>query len=415
MASFLFLQGNATPFFAALAAKLAARGHRVRRINLNMGDRCYWKLPLVRDYVGTLEEFPSWLARDQDGDPADAMVLFGRWRPYHAAAIKVARACGQAVWNFDEAYLRPGYVTMELAVPDMLGEMPTTCEGLLSQSTLLPDAGQAAIYPSRFSERAAFDVAYHLLRALGQARFRHYQFHSSFDPFLEYVGYLTSALRTPARIVRAKKVFRAIRQSNGFYLYPMQVEGDFQIRARSTYRGNKDALREVIGSFAAHAPNDRLLIIKSHPLDPGLIAWRGVILSLARSAGVAERVHYLPFSDIAELVSRSIAVVTINSTVGMTALTLLRPVMALGQAVYNLPGLTYRGPLNSFWLAAQPPDTALINALRTILVAEFLIEGDFFSSHGRNIAARNAITRLEGPLPTGMRGNYRKEHEDLLL
>lgn len=41
-ATFLFLQGIATPFFSDLGKALRARGHTVRRINLCPGDWLFW-------------------------------------------------------------------------------------------------------------------------------------------------------------------------------------------------------------------------------------------------------------------------------------------------------------------------------------------------------------------------------------
>ena len=45
--------------------------------------------------------------------------------------------------------------------------------------------------------------------------------------------------------------------------------------------------------------------------------------------------------------------------VGLAALQLGRPVMALGHALYGLPGLTYQGSLDAFWTAADLPDPIL--------------------------------------------------------
>jgi capsular polysaccharide export protein len=42
--SFLFLQGPQSYFFERVGRALIARGHRVHRVNLNLGDRLFWRL-----------------------------------------------------------------------------------------------------------------------------------------------------------------------------------------------------------------------------------------------------------------------------------------------------------------------------------------------------------------------------------
>ena len=41
-ATFLFLQGIASPFFSVLGSALRERGHGVRRINFSAGDWLFW-------------------------------------------------------------------------------------------------------------------------------------------------------------------------------------------------------------------------------------------------------------------------------------------------------------------------------------------------------------------------------------
>ncbi len=396
MATFMFLQGNATPFFSALGFCLRQLGHRMTRINLNMGDRCFWPMRPARDYTGDLRDWPAWLARALDREHIDAILLFGRWRPHHVAATALARTRGIRTWNFDEAYLRPGYVTMERIVPDGLACLPATADALLARAAGLRAPPPQACPPGRFFERAGYDVAYHALRALGQWRFPQYRFHSLNDPFREYVAFLGSVGRAPQHRARAASVWRAIAQAPGYYLYPLQVEGDFQIRARSRFKGNAQALGEVIASFAAHAPAGTLLVVKAHPLDPGLADWPATVASLAARHGVGDRVHVIHSPALDALVAGATGVVTINSTVGMAALAHQRPVIALGQAVYNIPGLTHARPLDSFWREAEAPAPELFASLKIILVSQYLIEGDFFSAHGRRMAVRNAVARLTG-------------------
>ena len=86
--------------------------------------------------------------------------------------------------------------------------------------------------------------------------------------------------------------------------------------------------------------------------------------------------------------------VTVNSTVGTLALACGLPVIALGKAIYDIPGLTFRGGLDRFWTAPTPPDTALFDAFRRVLANRCLIPGSFFNEAGLKLAVDAAIDRL---------------------
>jgi capsular polysaccharide export protein len=85
----------------------------------------------------------------------------------------------------------------------------------------------------------------------------------------------------------------------------------------------------------------------------------------------------------------------VNSTSGTFALASGVPVIALGRSVYDLPGLTHRGPLATFWQAPSPPDPAVFEAFRRVVAYACLIEGDFFSADGVARAVAAAVPRME--------------------
>lgn len=70
---------------------------------------------------------------------------------------------------------------------------------------------------------------------------------------------------------------------------------------------------------------------------------------------MADRVFLADGGDTDALIAQSAGIVTVNSTVGLTALYAAKPVIALGAAVYDVPGLTSQEPLARFWHAPAPP------------------------------------------------------------
>jgi len=69
--------------------------------------------------------------------------------------------------------------------------------------------------------------------------------------------------------------------------------------------------------------------------------------------------------------------------------------MTLGQAVYDMPGLTFQGSLDAVWTAATAPDAALFAAFRRVLAHRCLIRGGFFSTEAVGLLTEGAVARLE--------------------
>jgi capsular polysaccharide export protein len=126
-----------------------------------------------------------------------------------------------------------------------------------------------------------------------------------------------------------------------------------------------------------------------------MTSWQRVTERLATARGVAERVIYLHDGDLAALLRRARAVVTINSTVGTLALGEGLPVIALGQAIYDFAGMTYQGEIDDFWEQGTPADPALFDAFRRVLGARALIYGGFFSEQGLGAAVAGSIAKME--------------------
>ena len=144
----------------------------------------------------------------------------------------------------------------------------------------------------------------------------------------------------------------------------------------------------------------RELVFIAHPLDNGLIAWDRVIARLAREFGVADRVLSLPGGTPPELLRNAAGIVTINSTIGITALHAGVPVKALGNAVFDVPGLTCQEPLDRFWKSPPAPDPDLMAAFLRALVGTTQVKGGYYEPASQSSAIAGFIDRLENrPYP----------------
>ena len=150
---------------------------------------------------------------------------------------------------------------------------------------------------------------------------------------------------------------------------------------------------------AQHGPAPRHFLIKEHPLDNAVTEGRALGAAAARRHGVAGRIDLIEGGDIALIVRGARGLITINSTTGTLALAAGVPVITLGQAVYNIDGITFQGPLDAFWAAPGAPDPAIFAAFRRVLIERCLIPGGCFSEAALETVVSGALARLEAACP----------------
>ena len=85
--------------------------------------------------------------------------------------------------------------------------------------------------------------------------------------------------------------------------------------------------------------------------------------------------HDLP---LPALLTHTRAVITVNSTAGLSALIHNKPLKVMGKALYNIEGLTWQGPLNQFWQSNFAPDKKLFQCFRTHLLYSTQINAVFY-------------------------------------
>ncbi len=394
--SFLFLQGLATTFFTRLGAALVARGHTVHRINFNGGDRLFWRLPGAVDFRGTLEDWPAFLAGFLEERRITEVLLFGDCRPLHRVAIKLAAHRAIPVHVFEEGYLRPSWITHELGGVNAYSSLPRDADWYRAAAKTLPPLRSDLPIAGNFLRRSVEDVLYNVATVTLGWHFSGYRSHRPWHPFVEYAGWIKKFAEQPLARRRSERAMRAIiGNRDPFYLFPLQLDCDFQIREHSPFGRIEPAIDHIVTSFAHHAPRDARLVVKAHPLDNGLTNWRRVTERIATSRGVAARVIYLDEGDLSPLLRRARAVVTINSTVGTLALGEGIPVIALGRAIYDFAGLTDQGSLDDFWTQGKPADLSLVDAFRRVMSDRALVYGGFFSEQGLEAAVRGSLAKIE--------------------
>jgi capsular polysaccharide export protein len=392
----LLLQGLMGPLFRRLGQALRRDGYGVHKVNFNGGDRLFWRLPNGIDYRGSPAEWPAALTSLIADRQITDVVLFGDCRPMHIAAISVCRDLHIPVHVFEEGYIRPDWVTLELGGVNGHSTLPRDPAWYRAQAAALPPAPEHHPVPSSFRRRATEGVLYNVADVLTRWRYPYWENHRPWHPLIEGMGWTRKLMRRKAAIARTNSVLHQLFASNAdYFLFPLQLDSDAQIRLHSSFAGIADALRLVIASFATQAPENMRLVVKEHPLDNGVRDWREETAALADLYGIGARVDFLEGGDIVSIAERAKGVVTINSTSGTLALALGVPVIALGQAVYDMEGITFQGELDDFWGGPGNPDPETFAAFRRVLIDRCLVAGGFFSEEALAKVTEGVVARLE--------------------
>ncbi len=389
---YLFLQGLPGPFFRRLGEALRADGARVSRINFNGGDMLDWPGRDAFAYRGTPADWPAWLDRFVRDRGVTDIIVFGDLRPVHRAARVLADRRGLRFVTFEEGYLRPNHVTLERGGVNGHSSFPRGLHALRLIAARAGDLADEVPVANSFRRRASQAAFYYAATQAAAPFFAHYRTHRYASPLREGVAWLRRYVRR-RRERRASQAAVAGMAGRRFFLFPLQLEGDAQIRVHSRFDTMRDAVVEVLAAFR-DAPEDVALLVKQHPLDPDVDNWRGFVTDRAAQLGLADRVVFIERFDLTPLLKVAHGVVTVNSSVGPLALAAGVPVKTLGTAIYDVPGITADVPLNRFWHAPPPVDAEAFDIFCRALRAKCLVNGGFHGTEALDLLVRNAVTRL---------------------
>ena len=395
--TFLFLQGPISPFFERVAAEILehAPTARILRSNLCYGDRLYWRRPGAVDYRGSLKKWPAFIDEFIEREGVTDILLLGEQRDYHLAAAAAAERHGAKVIATDFGYLRPDWIAFEFDGLTGASRFPRDPVAIRRIAAASPEPDLTAWFRDAFWAQSRPDIVYHMAASLLWFLYPGYKSHQPNHPIVTYLGTGLRLLAQGRRARNANEMIAAAEQHpGGAFVFPLQIARDFSIRAYSRFPDLETPIREVVASFAKHAAADAQLVLKIHPLDPGLISWKRIALKEARRHGIEERVKYIDGGDLGRLIRAASGVVVVNSTVGLMSLRQGAPTLALGQAIYDVPGMTAQCGLDEFWQAPPKPDEDLVRDFVRAIAGSIMVRGTFYSEPGLTTAVEGATVRL---------------------
>lgn len=396
MRSFLFLQGPHGPFFRRLGQELEQRGHRVTRVNLCGGDWLDWHGDVL-NYQGRTSDWSEWAGALMEERAVTDLLVYGDWRLHHREAVHIARLRGVRVWAFDEGYIRPHWITMEEGGVNGNSTLPSTPEAVreAAKADMLEPGSNPAHNPLIRRQWQAFWYAAASL--FGIVVFPFFRTHRPYSHLKELCfGWVPHFFSRRKRLRRSEAAVSRIDETP-YFLFPLQLDSDSQVRRYSPFSGMKEAIAWVMTSFAQHAPQDVRLVIRNHPLDNGLIRYDRFIRSFSRACGIEHRVLFVESGNGSDMIRKSRAVVLLNSTMGLQALEQGKAVYCVGQAVYAMPGLAENSREDSlahFWHDPRVPDASLLADFEKIVRCRTLVNGNFYCGEGLDMAIRGCADRI---------------------
>lgn len=374
----LLLQGPMGDFFTLFADWL--KGYRVDvfKINFNGGDRFFYQhRENTFDYTGHLDDFADWLDIFLLQHQIDAVVCFGDCRLYHQVAKVTAEKREIGFFAFEEGYIRPDYITFEKGGVNFFSSFNPAM--VYKFPTVNPDIPQVPVH-NQYSKMVSSAILYYLFGVMSRLHYPHYQHHRGTSSIQElYCGVVSFWRRQKNALLEPKRFKQVIRRYNKqYYVFALQVHNDSQIRVHSQLQSMEKYIEHVIESFSQHADREQHLVFKHHPMDRGYRDYTELISQFAQRFAITGRVHYFCDIHLPTLLKHSLGMVTVNSTTVIQALFHKIPVKVLGDALYNLPGLTNQDSLDAFWKKPGEVDHAYFLKFRQDLIAYSQLNGSFY-------------------------------------
>ncbi|MDD0799463.1 capsule biosynthesis protein, partial [Campylobacter coli] len=344
----LLLQGPIGTFFHRLALKMRKNETKIFKLNFNGGDFFFY--PSGKRCKCDKKDLENFYENFFKEKKIDAIVMYNDCRLIHAKAIKVARKLGIGIWIFEEGYLRPYCITFEKDGVNANSSLPRDKNFYLSCNILTKESIKEI--PGGFKFMAFSAFLYWFFSFLLAPFFNNKLHHRTLYPF-EFLFWFRSLYRKYLYKFTEKKLNQKIYSlEKKYFLAVLQVYSDTQIKHHYK-KSIEEFIEELILSFANHARAKSYLVFKHHPMDRGYRNYSKLINELSQKYHVEGRILYVHDTYLPTLLKRALGCITINSTVGLSAILESCPTKVCGNAFYDFEGLAYPKKLQFFWREAH--------------------------------------------------------------
>ena len=374
----LFLQGPMGVFFKRLDNVFKTDAANTYKIGFNAGDKFFSNQDNYIPYRDTRDNYCAFITNFLNEKKIDKIFLFGDCRFYQSVSIKVAKKLNIDIFVFEEGYIRPNYITMEKYGVNDFSHISRDAE-FYKKVTLLSEREPKDVKYSQFC-MVSSSAIYYLLSNIFHYRYPNYIHHRDFSATKEFFYGIRSVFRKLIYPFYEKKYLEIIKNelSKKYFFVPLQTYNDFQILEHSGYRSIEKFIIEVLESFSKSDIDDSL-VFKHHPVDRGRRNYTDFIIEQARHFDVEDKVLVLYDTHLPTLLKNAKGTITINSTVGLSSIYHETPTITLGNAIYDIEGLTCKGmKLDDFWYLQQTPDMELLEKYRAYIIENTQLNGSFY-------------------------------------
>lgn len=375
----LLLQGPIGFFFKHLDKQLRNSGAITYRIGLNMGDSLFSYRDNYTPYRASVDHWSIFIEDFLITHHISKIFLFGDCRFYQNIIIKIANKYKIKIYVFEEGYVRPHYITLERYGVNDYSHLPREASFYHKLPHIIVEEPKDAT-PNPISNWSIV-IAYYFVARLFHFRYKEYQHHREYSAKKELFFGLRSLVRKMIYIQRDKKYLPLIKGelSKKYFFIPLQTHNDFQILQHSQYGSIEKFIIEVLESFAKYANKEDTLLFKHHPIDRGRKNYKAFIIDQAQQLQIETRILILHDIHLPTCLQHAKGTITINSTVGLSSLYHGTATITLGNAIYDIEGITAKGQsLEEFWQNPKSPNKVLVEKYRKYIILHTQLNGSFY-------------------------------------
>jgi len=381
----LFLQGPMGTFFKTLDNIFKKEGAKTYKLGFNAGDSFFSNHYNYIAYTDDMDSYEKFILELLQEKKIDKIFLFGDCRFYQSVSIKIAISLDIEVFVFEEGYIRPNYITMEKYGVNDFSHISRESSFYKKLENMREESPRDVNYSQT---KMVFSAAiYYLISNIFHYKYPNYKHHRDFSTIKEFFYGVRSVVRKFIYKFSEKKYLELIKGelSGRYFFVPLQTYNDFQILEHSGYRSIEKFIIEVLESFAENCTQNKL-VFKHHPVDRGRKNYKEFILEQAMLLGIEERILVLYDTYLPSCLKNAKGTITINSTVGLSSLSHGTPTITLGNAIYDIDGLTCKGmKLNDFWHKQIVPNKKLLKKYRAYIVQNTQLNGSFYGKFWLNL------------------------------
>ncbi|MEP1449255.1 MAG: capsular biosynthesis protein [Paraglaciecola sp.] len=390
----LFLQGPVGSFFRQLADFMAKQDDvTTYQIALNGGDDIFARSKRTTAYVGKPQDWSEFLKAYLSKHNITDIVVFGDCRFYHRIAKKVASEQGIQLWAFEEGYLRPSFITLEREGVNSNSLFSNELFEQFNSTGLSLSESENLTRRNSFWFMSVNAFIYYFFKLIYSYKYKHYIHHRPWLFSEETYSWVRAAVRKVTYAYNDYKLSKSIKSSlsKQYFLVPLQVSVDSQILFHSPFGSVEEFISTVIESFAKNADKDDFLVFKHHPMDRGFTNYQRFIKKLCYAYDLNQRVIYCHDTHLPTLLKHAKGTITVNSTVGISSLHHGTPTKVLGNAIYNIAGMTSQKELHEFWNISCKPCVDKFSKFTQFLKENNQIPGSFYMKPTNTFAAISKI------------------------